>query len=688
MKKRPISFGFLILCFVFAQGQQQEIIDSLKKSLPSLKQDSAIVKAYHNIAYYSADVNPAEAIRYAKLAIAAAEKMGWKKALASSHMQWGNGLNNTGDYVHAIEHFDKAYKYYDTIEDKNGMAMALCNIGTAYMRQSNHTESLNYYFKALKLVEEIKDTAQIALYYYNVSGVFMEQKNIEKALAYNVKAHALYEKTGDYAGLGRVYEGRGTISLLSKNHTEAENWYSKALAIYEDQQDVLHQATILTQLGTLEAIDFRKALEYKLKAQAIWDSLAPNHPNAITNTGNLGVAYLDLVRYADSLRAVKRGGIIPTTKNELMAASEKYLRKAIQISTESADIDNKAFFTGVLSELQEQQGKYKDAYLNFRTYYELHDSLYSQESKNKIAAIESEREIELRDKEITLNKQTLVIERKQRLFLIAGIAILLIGGAILWRLMYLRKKTNTTLLLLNNELDEANKVKTKFFGILSHDLRGPVANLINFLHLQQEAPDLVDKDSADRHSLRITKSAENLLDTMESLLLWSKGQMEHFKPQVSQVAVQDLFDDVQKHFSHDAFVDGGSVAIGNDLHAASAVQLRFHNPQGVSLSTDELYIKTILRNLTSNALKAVQHTPGAFIEWKAWTENGQTFLSISDNGPGVSSQQLQALYDDTSAVGTDRGLGLHLVRDMAKAIACVISVESKPGEGTRFRLAI
>jgi signal transduction histidine kinase len=50
----------------------------------------------------------------------------------------------------------------------------------------------------------------------------------------------------------------------------------------------------------------------------------------------------------------------------------------------------------------------------------------------------------------------------------------------------IRKKTNTTLLHLNNELDEANKIKAKFFAIISHDLRSPIANLVSFLNLKKD----------------------------------------------------------------------------------------------------------------------------------------------------------------------------------------------------------
>jgi signal transduction histidine kinase len=50
------------------------------------------------------------------------------------------------------------------------------------------------------------------------------------------------------------------------------------------------------------------------------------------------------------------------------------------------------------------------------------------------------------------------------------------------------------------------------------------------------------------------------------------------------------------------------------------------------------------------------------------------------------SQEFKAMYDDTEVVGIKSGLGLHLIRDMAKAINCDISVDSKIDVGTTFIL--
>ena len=63
-------------------------------------------------------------------------------------------------------------------------------------------------------------------------------------------------------------------------------------------------------------------------------------------------------------------------------------------------------------------------------------------------------------------------------------------------------------------------------------------------------------------------------------------------------------------------------------------------------------------------------------------------MSITDNGPGSNQENFKALYDENEVVGIKSGLGLHLIRDLAKAINCDIKVDSKIGVGTTFILSL
>ena len=297
--------------------------------------------------------------------------------------------------------------------------------------------------------------------------------------------------------------------------------------------------------------------------------------------------------------------------------------------------------------------------------------MYSQKNKNKIAALESEKEIQIRDKKIEINKIKLQNKEKEKWFLIAGIALFGIIGSLLFYQSRNRKKTNEKLQFLNTELNEANKAKTRFFSILNHDLRGPVANLIFFLQLQKESPEMLDEESTKRMQDKTIAGAENLLNSMEDILQWSKSQMENFKPQPKKIAVNSLFEEIKIHFSSE-----------------EKVEIIFENPEKIQILTDQNYLKTIIRNLTSNAIKALNETEKPTIIWKAWQENNISYLSISDNGKGAENEQFKALYDDKEVAGIKSGLGLHLIRDLAKAIDCQIQVNSKVNEGATFTLKL
>lgn len=59
----------------------------------------------------------------------------------------------------------------------------------------------------------------------------------------------------------------------------------------------------------------------------------------------------------------------------------------------------------------------------------------------------------------------------------------------------------------------------------------------------------------------------------------------------------------------------------------------FRHPGNMHLFTDENYIKTIMRNLTANAINALNNDPEGNIWWKVFEGKGETYISIPDNGP-------------------------------------------------------
>lgn len=681
-----------------AQKQGRALIDSLVTELPKAANDTVKGRLYRVIADEWFFINVDQGLYYSRLGLQHTTRMKWQRGIGLFNMYIGRAYSDKGNYDSCRHYFLKAIGIYKALGDTWNLASTINNLGVAeHNIRSNYPAATRYYFEGLKYAEAARDNYLIGISLDNVSEIYRIQKNFPKALQFGKRSLILRQQQRN-PDINAQRELAGSLSSMAALYTQMTDWPRAKRYGFQalvEHQKVGNQEGLAKTYGNLSVAmqgDYRRKIDYALRAKRLWDSFNPRNLNAVNNLANLGVAYFDLVRY-DTLNTSR---IEPTDQTARLRLAERYLTEAIRLSADKGEVGDQAYFRGNLAELQALTGDYKGAYENFRAYQTVQDSLYSQEAKNKIAGLEGKREIELRDKQLEINRLAIAGQQRQQVALLVGVGLLLVIGGLLYRQSRTRQRTNTTLLHLNQELDEANQVKTRFFAILSHDLRGPVANLINFLHLQRESPDLLPPDQVARHQQTVTEAAEGLLDTLESMLLWSKGQMQQFKPDVKVIPVKTLFDYQQRLFTN-----------------VPNVRFSFDAPDGLQVATDEDYLRTIMQNLTSNAIHALKNRPDriggdaagspwsecrttgiperfrpAHIQWQARSENGRVVLTISDNGPGMSESQLNALYTDDAAISGKSGLGLHLIRDLARAIACQISVRSEPGTGTEFRLAL
>jgi len=668
-----LLFLFFILSTpALAQKQGRALIDSLVAELPKAANDTVKGRLYRVIAEEWFFSNIDQALHYSRLGLQHVTRMKWQRGIGVFNASMASAYSEKGNYDSCRYHNLKAIAIYKATGDAWNLASTLNNLGVAEQNiRSNYPAATRYYFEGLKAAEAAHENYLIGISLDNLSGIYRIQQNYPKALQFGQRALAIRQQQHNpdinaQRELAAALTSMAALYTQMKNYPKARQYGMMALAEHQKVGNPEGLAKTYGNLSVAMYNDYRQKIDYALRAKQLWDSINPRHLDAVSNLANLGTAYLDVVRY-HSLNTIP---IQPTDRGARLRLAGQYLNAAIRLSTDKGEVGDQAYFRGNLAELKALTGDYKGAYENFRAYQAVQDSLYSQESKNKIAGLEGQREIELRDKQLEINRLAMAVQQRQQIGLLIGVGLLLVIGGLLYWQNRTRKQTNTTLLHLNQELDEANQVKTRFFAILSHDLRSPVANLISFLHLQRESPDLLPPDQVARHQQNISDAAEGLLDTMESMLLWSKGQMQQFKPDVKVIPVETLFDYLQRLFA-----------------SVPNVRFSFDAPDCLHVATDEDYLRTIMQNLTSNAINALKNSPDAHIHWQARPDNGHVVLTITDNGPGMSESQLNALYTNDAAISGKSGLGLHLIRDLARAIACQISVRSEQGTGTEFRLA-
>ncbi len=675
------KFYLLLLIFsMFGFSQKKEgqaLIDSLLVELPKMKEDTLKVNILNSLAVSYRYSNTPLSFSYNNKGLQLAKKISFDNGISKAYL--GLCIINTtkSEFKEGLVNCQNALKYS---KNKKVISSIYNEMAGIFDRQSNYNQALTYYFKALKISESINNFEGVAFGNANVGGLYLALGDFEKALKAYFKSLEVFEKHKMTKNKCVIFSSIGLIYVEQKKYDDAIKFLKKSLELSEKEGNSVNVAMCISALGSayIGKKKYSLALQYNSEAEKIY--------RETDNIFDLGSVLSDKGRiYFFKAKDDKN----TANSKKLLDLATISLKEAIKIDIETENLNNANIDNALLSDVQKLQGNYKEALESYKKSMIYKDSIFNSDNKETIKNLEDKREIELRDKELKINKLSLEANQKQKWFYILGIGFLTILGGLLFYQNYKRKQINLKLETLNQNLDQANKTKTRFFSILNHDLRSPVANLIHFLHLQQDNPDLLDEESKNRMQTKTITGAENLLSSMEDILLWSKGQMENFKPQPKNVSVNQLFEDTKKVFS-----------------GYLKIKFEYQNPDNIEIFTDENYLKTIIRNLTSNAInvidfpsvssRAQSRGEGRFPEiiWKAWQEpvrpdeNGKSYLSISDNGPGATQEQFKALYDDTEVVGIKTGLGLHLIRDLAKAIDCEISVDSTIGVGTTFILKL
>ncbi len=656
MKK--VYFVFLMIN-IFSFGQKKEgqaRIDSLLVLLPKMREDSLKVKMLNEISKTYQLVKPSEGVKYSITALKLLKKINWIDGLPDTYFVLGRNYNSKLDNYNAIFYLNEAIKGYKQNSKK---ARAIAELSNVYYHQMDTKKSLQLSYEALTIFENINDSDGRAYVLTQLGKTYNAQKLYDKAIIFHQKAIEINKNNEsalavNLSELGVAYEGLEKYKQAEKSYLQAYLYSKKLGASFNE---VLNLGSLVNLYFNTK--EFDKALIYNNKLINLSNDLYGSNNSYCKDLS--GEIYFEKAKIEKNV----------LVRNSFLEKAVSSFKDGIKLGKDSNDLDGIKYAYIKLSDAQKLVGNYKEALENYEQASLYKDSIFNSENKETIKNLEDKREIELRDREIKINKLSLEANQKQKWFYILGLGFLTILGGLLFFQSRKRKITNQKLQVLNTELDQANKTKTRFFSILNHDLRSPVANLIHFLHLQKDNPELLDEATKTRMQDKTITGAENLLLSMEDILLWSKGQMENFKPQPKQIAINQLFDDTKKVFS-----------------GYLKIKFEYHNPENLEVFTDENYLKTIIRNLTSNAINVFTTTENPTIIWKAYQSENKTFLSITDNGPGATQDQFKALYDDTEVVGIKTGLGLHLIRDLAKAIDCEITVDCKIDEGTTFILKL
>ena len=229
------------------------------------------------------------------------------------------------------------------------------------------------------------------------------------------------------------------------------------------------------------------------------------------------------------------------------------------------------------------------------------------------------------------------------------------------------------------ELQELNVSKDKFFSIIAHDLKSMFNNLLGFSDLLKAEIKTGDEATVEQYVDIINSSAHQTYAILASLLEWANSQRGKIPFNPASIVLSDLLKEELEVLSKSA--------------GQKNIELKICVPEKLALTADKDMLKTILRNLISNAIK---FTPkNGKIEVHATQGEQQVEIAVCDNGTGMTQKNLDKLFKldiINSTPGTEdergTGLGLMLCSDFVKKHGGKIWAESEPAKGSNFKFTM
>ncbi len=221
-------------------------------------------------------------------------------------------------------------------------------------------------------------------------------------------------------------------------------------------------------------------------------------------------------------------------------------------------------------------------------------------------------------------------------------------------------------------VEEANRAKSAFLGMVSHEMRTPLAIIAGVGEILSKR--LGEQDRRDVLPL-LQQATGQLRRHIDDLLDLTKIESGAISFEQRTFNLPELLDEIRAIF----------------ILRITAKGLLYQSERSANLpvmmSGDRQRIFQIIANLFENALKSTDHGSVAASAERQGTE---LVIAVTDSGSGINAEQLAKIFDPFTSFSTSggTGLGLPISRRLAEAMGGTLTATSTPGQGSRFTLIL
>lgn len=600
-----------------------------------------------------------------------------------------------GDYVPALESLLHAVELLNRKEAPWMLVRVYGDLGDVYDVLGQNDVALRYYFEGLKLAERLGAPREIAVNQANIAWVYKNEHKFKLAFEFVEKAITIRQKIRDESGIASAYNTKGIIYFEQDLFSEAEEWLMKSLAIRNKMNQAEGASICLYNLALVfqEQKLYRKALSFQLSNFALEKSIG-NKYNIASACNSLGSLYSRLQFY-DS--------------------ASYFLTEGERIGRETRSLALRMDNASLWSEYYEARLDTKQALKWYKEYAMLNDSIYDENSANKLAEMnalyhtdQKDQEIKLLQQEQLLQKNELQLQKtrisQQNIIIISVIIGFLLVSVLAFKtyqynrearrsnkeikqqkeelesqanelreaykiIEYINRKLEAKVEDKSFALEKAYKELDMFFYRASHDFRRP---LTTFLGLAEVAHISVKDPNALELFGKVRDTARNL-DKM-LLKLQSISDMGSQQMTYKEVKVTGIFNELLETYREELEVRRIST------FTSAVLPVPFYSYPTL--------VHIVIDNLFENAINFSRYENGV-IRLRAFIEGTLIVIEVEDNGEGIIpdiSTRIFDMYFRGSERSRGNGLGLYIVRKAVEKLKSTVSFKSQPGKGSTFRV--
>lgn len=651
-----LIFFLVFFCISISAFGQKNLIDSLHQKIVTIElQDNfnpqntnyidLLFKISRSYIYHNHD-----SLRfYGNRVIELSKEINYQKGLAGGNL-------SVGEYHILNAEFEKGFELVSKAENlARGVGadtIKLRSLNSNAMGRFMMGDFPKAYLLCKKGEEEAdssKNQQMQALFAMNLATCFSILKDHEQAQPYYQKALAVLESYKDEELKAEVLSNLGYLNLQTGNLKNAKAYSKEAIKTFQKTNFYSWEAFAWTTLGEVHIKEkkYSKALENFDASNNLLKNVKDNQRLAENEIGYAKV-YFELDNLEESYKHAKKAKV---------AASEIDYHQGIVSASK------------IIYRIASKQNNTVEALENLQLANHLSDSILESENKTRFLLLETQNQH-------LLNKERLKLENEKQLSLRNIVLIFSIGILIaLGLLFYLISRNARNQKKAFNKLKESNFTKDRIFSIIGKDLKAPINTLQEILEHYKNT-NISDEDI---HSMtpKLKENVELNSFMLNNLLLWAKIQMNGLPTNPKEVYLLTTINIVCDSF--------------NNLNREKKQLCRKQVAESATVYSDAEHLKIILKNLVSNALKF--SPTNSTIKFSSFEEGNYTFISISNVGPVISTQTLEAIENGQVVepeLGTNdekgTGIGLHLTKALVELNKGSIDIKSNDENGTTVTL--